>query len=154
MGRADTPELFEKDLLDSFNVNVIGQVHLFNLYTPLILKGHAKKVIALSTAMGDVDWVVNNSINEAPSYCISKAALNMVVAKFDAVYRKQGVLFMGVSPGVVDTSNGENIFGKQPSLPRILLFLTLPLATYEPPCGPLVTSLCLASPVRIGAKSY
>jgi NAD(P)-dependent dehydrogenase (short-subunit alcohol dehydrogenase family) len=70
---------------------------------PLVLKGTAKKVFALSTGLGEVDFTRENDMWMASSYSVSKAALNMVIAKFSAEFREQGVLFLAISPGVVDT---------------------------------------------------
>lgn len=92
-------------MIDSFKVNVVGNIHLFNLYVPLLLKGQAKKAITLSTGMADPDFVTQFSISVSAPYSISKAAVNLAVAKFDAQYRKEGLLFMAVSPGLVDTGH-------------------------------------------------
>lgn len=54
--------------------------------------------------MGDPDFVAELEIDVAAPYAISKAVLNMAVAKFHAEYKKDGILFMGISPGVVATS--------------------------------------------------
>jgi NAD(P)-dependent dehydrogenase (short-subunit alcohol dehydrogenase family) len=43
----------------------------------------------------------------AAPYTISKAALNALVAKYNVAYRSQGILFMSISPGFVDTSEGK-----------------------------------------------
>lgn len=84
---------------------MIGQVHLFNLFTPLVVNGGAKKVIAISTGMADLDLTNKQGVYHAAPYAISKAALNMVVGKFNAEYRDRGVLFMSISPGLVNTGN-------------------------------------------------
>jgi len=42
---------------------------------------------------------------QATSYSMSKAALNMAVAEFSALYREKGVLFMAICPGAVDTGS-------------------------------------------------
>lgn len=47
------------------------------------------------------------SIPLAPAYSVSKAALNMLVAKYSAIYSAQGILFLSLSPGLVDTSEGK-----------------------------------------------
>ncbi|KAJ7837360.1 hypothetical protein B0H14DRAFT_2791503 [Mycena olivaceomarginata] len=39
-----------------------------------------------------------------PSYSISKAALNVVVAKYAAQFKANGFIFLAISPGIVDTS--------------------------------------------------
>lgn len=72
-----------------------------------MLGGAAKKVITLSTGHADPDLVTKYNMEIAAPYTISKAALNMAVAKFHAEYSGQGVLFMSISPGFVDTGNQD-----------------------------------------------
>ena len=55
--------------------------------------------------MADVDFINQFDIQVGALYASSKAALNVIIAKFNAQYKKDGVLFLGVSPGVVDTGN-------------------------------------------------
>ncbi|RYP50201.1 hypothetical protein DL768_004222 [Monosporascus sp. mg162] len=99
----ENPEAFEEDLLASFKVNAIGNIHLFNVFLPLIRQGNAKKVIAISSGMADAEMIRLYDVDIAAPYAISKAALNTAVAKFSARYRKEGILFMSISPGLVDT---------------------------------------------------
>lgn len=89
--------------MDHFKVNTIGAIHLFNLFLPLILKGNAKKVIAISSCMGDLDYAREIELYQSGPYSLSKTALNMAMVKFSAQYREQGVLFMNICPGVVAT---------------------------------------------------
>lgn len=86
-----------------FTTNVIGNIHLFTLFTPLIRAGTAKKVVAISTGLADAELAAKFNLNVAAPYSISKVALNMAVAKFSAQWAKEGVLFMTVAPGGVDT---------------------------------------------------
>jgi len=72
---------------------------------PLILKGRAKKVIAISTGISDPEMTLKADIFQATSYSMSKAALNVAVAKFSALYREKGVLVMAICPGAVDTGS-------------------------------------------------
>ncbi|KAF2622208.1 NAD(P)-binding protein [Macroventuria anomochaeta] len=99
----EDPEILEKDIHDSIQTNVLGTIHLFNLFIPLLRKGSAKKAIAISTGMADVELIRNYDVGIAGPYALSKAALNVAVAKFSAQYRKEGILFMSISPGFVDT---------------------------------------------------
>lgn len=85
-----------------FNVNVIGNVHLINLFLPLILKGQAKKVIVLTSGFADVDWTNKYDLTPGSLYSASKAAMNMITAKYSAQYKKDGVLFLSLSPGMVE----------------------------------------------------
>ena len=74
----------------------------------LVLKGKVKKVIALSSGHGDLDLINDLDIENAALYAASKAALNVVVAKFSARYKRDGVLFVSISPGVVAVDHGES----------------------------------------------
>ncbi|KAK1999874.1 short-chain dehydrogenase [Colletotrichum falcatum] len=105
----DTPQQLEEDLLYSFKVNAIGNVHLFNSYMPLILKGDAKKVITISSGMADIDLINQYRAYFSAPYSISKGAVNIAISKFHAQYAGDGVLFMGISPGWVDTGDNDSL---------------------------------------------
>ncbi|PNP84185.1 hypothetical protein FNYG_02873 [Fusarium nygamai] len=109
----EEPERLEEDMLESFKINTLGNIHLFNLALPLIRKGQAKKIISISSGMADPDFITNFSITDGAPYTISKGALNIAVAKFDAQYRKEGILFMAVSPGLVATQDTSNYTEEQ-----------------------------------------
>ncbi|KNG46953.1 NAD(P)-binding protein [Stemphylium lycopersici] len=103
------PKALTANLTSMVNVNLIGNIHLFNLFMPLVLRGDVKKVVTISTGMADTEMVRKYDIFESPLYSISKAAMNMAIAKFSAEYAKQGVLFLGISPGVVDSGTYSEI---------------------------------------------
>ncbi|KAH8160034.1 hypothetical protein CIB48_g8222 [Xylaria polymorpha] len=103
LGEKD-PKQLEADLLESFKVNVIGNIHLFNVYIPLILKGREKKVITISSGFGDIDLTRDYKLGLSAPYAISKTAMNIAAVKFHAQYADQGVLFLNICPGVVDTN--------------------------------------------------
>ncbi|KAK4038360.1 NAD(P)-binding protein [Parachaetomium inaequale] len=109
----DQPEMLTKTLRDLFEVNVIGNIHLFNLFTPLILKGQAKKVIAISTGLADPVFTSSYDVTPGALYAASKAALNMVVAKYSAQYKKDGVLFLALSPGFVEVGHYKDMTAEQ-----------------------------------------
>ncbi|PLN76086.1 putative short chain dehydrogenase [Aspergillus taichungensis] len=91
-----------------WRTNVIGNMHLFNLFIHLVLKGQTKKIITISSGMADLDFINNCEVDIAGLYAASKAALNVIVAKFNAQYKKDGVLFLSISPGLVDVGRFEN----------------------------------------------
>ncbi|RYP40726.1 hypothetical protein DL767_001481 [Monosporascus sp. MG133] len=99
------PQELEEDLNHLIKVNVIANIHLFNLYMPLILKGQVKKVITISSGLADLDALNKFELELSPLYSISKAAMNIAVAKFQAQYKKDGVLFISISPGMVDVGH-------------------------------------------------
>lgn len=91
-----------------FESNVMGNIYLFNLFVPLIRNGNLKKVVAISTGLSDLDLIRELRIANAAPYSITKAALNMAVAKFHAQYAEEGILFMAICPGSVATGNFDN----------------------------------------------
>lgn len=98
------PETLEQDLLDSFKANVVGVAHTTNAFLPLIRKGTVKKVITISSGMADLDLVNRFAVDVSGPYSISKAATNLLVAKFHAALGPaEGILFLSLSPGLVST---------------------------------------------------
>ncbi|KAI1747574.1 hypothetical protein F4782DRAFT_535234 [Xylaria castorea] len=102
------PKRLEEELTEQYQVTVIGNIKLYGSFMPLILKGHVKKVVAISTGLSDLDITNQLELELAPLYAIAKAGLNMMTAKFSAQYRKDGVLFMNVCPGIVDVGHSKN----------------------------------------------
>jgi NAD(P)-dependent dehydrogenase (short-subunit alcohol dehydrogenase family) len=90
-------------MLELFQVNVIGSSFLLATFMPLVQAGDMKKVVVLSTGMGDPDFIAETEIDSQSPYAVSKAALNMVIAKYHAEYKKNDILIMGISPGIVET---------------------------------------------------
>ena len=103
----DNIEQLNAELLETFNVNVIGVATTITAFLPLVKKSKTKKVITISTGMADLDFVNQSGVAMAPPYSASKAATNILIAKYNVSYRSQGILFMAVSPGFVDTSEGK-----------------------------------------------
>jgi NAD(P)-dependent dehydrogenase (short-subunit alcohol dehydrogenase family) len=109
---SEDPEILEEELKESFNTNVIGLINTINAFIPLVRKGSAKKVIAISSAMGDTGFVNELHIDVGAPYSISKAGVGMVIAKYNATFEKEGILFMAICPGSVDTRSGRPEEGK------------------------------------------
>jgi len=99
-------EFLEKEFRDSFEVNVIGVAKTVTAFLPLIRKSQIKKVITLSTGLADLDLTNDYSLVLNPPYSASKAAVNMLVGKYNALYGKEGILFLSITPGTVDTQGG------------------------------------------------
>jgi NAD(P)-dependent dehydrogenase (short-subunit alcohol dehydrogenase family) len=97
-------ELLAKDLLESFNINVVGVIQTINFFLPLLKNGKAKTVVTLSSGLGDLDLTMGTEFVVSAPYSISKAAVNMVNAKYAAQYKPEGFVFLAISPGLVNTS--------------------------------------------------
>ena len=88
---------------------MIGVIHTINAFLPLLRNGVAKRVITLGSGIGDYNFILATEDPAAAPYCISKAAVVMVVAKYAAKYKKEGFVFLTISPGLVDTSTGPKL---------------------------------------------
>ncbi|KAF7337764.1 NAD(P)-binding protein [Mycena sanguinolenta] len=97
-------EALEHDLIDVFKTNTIGAIHSTNAFLPLLKNGLAKKVVSITSVLGDPEVTVSTEAIGQVSYSISKAALNMVVAKYAAQYKAEGFTFLAIAPGFVQTS--------------------------------------------------
>ncbi|KAJ5306733.1 Short-chain dehydrogenase/reductase SDR [Penicillium antarcticum] len=125
----DDFEILEKDLLESLDINLMAVIKTIHAFMPLILKGKGKKVITISTGMADIDLINETEIEFAAPYAISKAAVNVAVAKYNALYKKEGVLFLAISPGYVAT---ERNIGAPPGNEDKVAVLVQKFAEYAP----------------------
>ena len=87
------------------NTNVLANIYLYSVFMPQILQGNAKKVLAITSGHSDIDIVNKFDIYHGSLYATSKAAMNMINAKFSTRYKQYGVLFLGICPGAVDTGH-------------------------------------------------
>ncbi|KAF2448084.1 NAD(P)-binding protein [Karstenula rhodostoma CBS 690.94] len=108
-----SPEELTRQFHNFMDTNVLAQVFLYDAFLPLLLKGTAKKVMSISSGMGDLQFNRDYDLDHAIFYSSSKAALNMVNIKFGAQYKKDGVLFISMCPGVVDTGYADKILPEQ-----------------------------------------
>ncbi|KAI1360735.1 hypothetical protein F5Y08DRAFT_39932 [Xylaria arbuscula] len=99
------PRLFSEEFRTTMEINVLANIHLYNAFLPQILAGVTKKVVAISSGIADIDWINDYDIEELAINAMSKAALNVATAKFNARYKRDGVLFLSVCPGLVDTGH-------------------------------------------------
>jgi NAD(P)-dependent dehydrogenase (short-subunit alcohol dehydrogenase family) len=104
----DDLEVLEQDLTSSFRANVVGVANTVNIFLPLIRAGKEKKIITISSGMADTELINRFGVPVAAPYSISKAATNALIAKYNAALGKsEGILFLALSPGLVDTSEGK-----------------------------------------------
>ncbi|TDL25348.1 NAD(P)-binding protein [Rickenella mellea] len=129
-------DVLEKDLKESFNVNVIGVIHTINAFLPLLRAGRAKKVMSLSSGLGDYDFTLKDSFAIHSPYSISKAALNMVVVKYAAELAGEGFVFLAVSPGFVNTQETEPTPKEIESFKGILKKFQVVYPSFEGPTTP------------------
>jgi len=99
-------DLLIKDMDTFYKTNVVGAIAATNAFLPLIEKGTQKKVINISSAAGDTEFVEKRGFAAAVPYGISKAAMNLINTKYAVEFRGKGYVFLAISPGLVDTHTG------------------------------------------------
>jgi NAD(P)-dependent dehydrogenase (short-subunit alcohol dehydrogenase family) len=102
---AEKREEFDAIFHRLMDTNVLGNIHLYTLFMPQILQGNGKKVVVISSGAGDMDWVNDYEMDGQALYGTSKTAMNMITAKFNAQYKKDGVLFLSICPGMVEVGH-------------------------------------------------
>ncbi|KAI1825869.1 NAD(P)-binding protein [Xylaria intraflava] len=102
---AESPERLAEEFHKTMTTNVLGNIYLFKLFLPQIRNGKAKKVIALSSGMADDDFTNNFDVTISSLNAMGKAAMNTATAKYNAQYKKEGILFLNICPGVVNTGH-------------------------------------------------
>lgn len=95
-----TPEIFEQTL----RTNTLGPWLVAQAFTPLLKKSPAPRIVNVSSSGGQLE---GGADGWAPSYCVSKTALNGVTVQLAAALPKFAV--NSVCPGWVRTEmGGEN----------------------------------------------
>ena len=95
----------------------MGAVVVTNAFLPLIEKGTQKKVINISSAAGDSEFVEKFGYASGAPYGISKAAINLINAKYAVEFRGKGYTFLAINPGLVNTRAARTVDGARKSLP-------------------------------------
>lgn len=93
-------------------MNTLGLVNVVHAFLPLVRKGTVKKIANLSTGMADLELILKADLEQATPYSASKAAANVVGAKYGVALKEEGILFLSISPGYVMTeANQQGKFG-------------------------------------------
>lgn len=93
----------QETLERSFTVNAAGPFLLAQALAPRLAAGARPRVASISSTMASVAMLDNG---RAPSYRISKAALNMASALLAQALNPQGIGVLTLSPGWVSTAMG------------------------------------------------
>ncbi|KAL7758416.1 hypothetical protein ACKLNR_010843 [Fusarium oxysporum f. sp. zingiberi] len=95
-----------KEWEDQFNINVLGLVFFTIALIPLLEKGSEKKIVNVSSMLGDLTYTEKNPNLHFSSYSATKAAVTMANAKFHLEFKDKGFVFLALNPGWVKTELG------------------------------------------------
>ncbi|KAL7424297.1 hypothetical protein Q5752_001887 [Cryptotrichosporon argae] len=93
-------------LVSSFTTNVVGTHNITRALIPLLRKGHAKKIINISSAGGSLTLARATRVFPVPAYKISKAALNALTVQLALALEDEGFTVASLSPGVIKSEYG------------------------------------------------
>ncbi|KAH8926569.1 NAD(P)-binding protein [Atractiella rhizophila] len=96
---------FLKDMNENWEVNVLGANITIFAFLPLLLKSSDPKAVTLSTGLADLEFTRAARFAATAPYSISKAATNMLTAKWAYAYPE--IKFLSLSPGYVDSLTRE-----------------------------------------------
>lgn len=100
-----------RELLDSaMNTNTFGVIRMVQACLPLLEVAGAARVINVSSGMGALDGLTTS----APSYCLSKLALNGATIMLAQSLRSKGVVVNAMCPGWVKTDMGGSSAPRSP----------------------------------------
>jgi NAD(P)-dependent dehydrogenase (short-subunit alcohol dehydrogenase family) len=107
-----------EQMLQIFNVNALGPVRVTQALLPLLRKAKGARVVMITSGLGSIAETLqltseNWNVGFA-GYCTSKAALNMLTAKFAKELADEGIRVNAVDPGLTNTDLGGG-FAKQPA---------------------------------------
>ncbi|KAJ5105635.1 short-chain dehydrogenase [Penicillium alfredii] len=91
----------------SLSTAIYGGLWTTNAFLPLIERGVQKKIVHISSAMADLDFINKSGISYAVAYAVAKAGMNVQIAKYAAELAPRGIKALALSPGWVDTWEGE-----------------------------------------------
>ncbi|KAH9831448.1 uncharacterized protein C8Q71DRAFT_303999 [Rhodofomes roseus] len=97
-------------LEEELRINTIAPIHALRTFLPLIRKSKAqdRKIIFMSSGLASIEngffWA---GLSEG--YSVSKAGLNMVVRKWGAALKQEGIATFALQPGYVDTDMGQGL---------------------------------------------
>jgi NAD(P)-dependent dehydrogenase (short-subunit alcohol dehydrogenase family) len=92
-----------RELLDAaMNANTFGVICMIQAFLPLLEKSQDARIINVSSGMGALDGLTIT----APSYCLSKLALNGATIMLAQSLQAKGVVVNSMCPGWVRTDMG------------------------------------------------
>jgi NAD(P)-dependent dehydrogenase (short-subunit alcohol dehydrogenase family) len=82
---------------------VVGLVFFTIALIPLLEKSSEKKVVNISSMLGDLEFTLKNPALNFSSYSTTKAAVTLANAKFHLEFKDSGFTFLALNPGWVQT---------------------------------------------------
>ncbi|KAL7956405.1 hypothetical protein V8C34DRAFT_315731 [Trichoderma compactum] len=102
-------DVFKREVDESLAVNLFHAVYTINTLLPLIENGQQKKIIYISSGIGDIPTTRAAELPNLLGYSVSKAAGNIITAKYAVELKAKGIRTLSMSPGWVETDAAREI---------------------------------------------
>ncbi|KAH8801731.1 hypothetical protein F5884DRAFT_807690 [Xylogone sp. PMI_703] len=99
----------EQEVFESIKVNLLHVVYTINTFLPLIRNSEQKKIIYVSSGIGDVQITRVSELPNLLGYAVGKASGNIVIAKYAVELKSEGILTLSMSPGWVGTDAAKEV---------------------------------------------
>ncbi|KAE9374849.1 NAD(P)-binding protein [Stipitochalara longipes BDJ] len=88
---------------NQFRINVTAQVFFTLALLPLLEKGTEKKVVNVTSMLGDLTYSTENPHLNFASYSATKAGITMANLKFHNEFKDKNFIFLALNPGWANT---------------------------------------------------
>jgi len=106
------------DFVETIDINTIGPLRVITEFLPQVKKGQKKVVVGISTILASIASIPAANLPGLNAYTVSKAALNALFATFARDFKAEGISFIPIHPGWVETDLGNKL-GKPPLTPAV-----------------------------------
>lgn len=91
-------------------VNVLQLISAINIFLPLLRQGDVKKIVYISTGIGDINVTRICELPNLVGYSVSKASGNIMMAKYAVELKQEGIKTLALSPGWVNTDASKTSY--------------------------------------------
>ncbi|KAK4071032.1 uncharacterized protein Triagg1_6399 [Trichoderma aggressivum f. europaeum] len=102
-------DLFKREIDESLAVNLFHAVNTINTLLPLVENGQQKKIVYISSGIGDIPTTRFTELPNLLGYAVSKSAGNIIMAKYAVELKAKGIKTLSLSPGWVETDAAQDI---------------------------------------------
>jgi len=88
---------------EQWQINVVGLVFFSIALIPLVEKSSEKRIVNVTSMLGDITYHEKNPHLHFSSYAVTKAGVTMANLKFHHEFKDKGIIFLALNPGWVNT---------------------------------------------------
>jgi NAD(P)-dependent dehydrogenase (short-subunit alcohol dehydrogenase family) len=102
-------DLLQSEIDVGLKNNMFSNVYIINAFLSLVRAGQEKKVIFITSQSGDIEFTRRTGFATLVGYSVSKIGMEMIMTKYACELAGEGIKFLSLAPGWVDTDAGESL---------------------------------------------